>query len=101
MVMAKSKVKEIDGEGNVDKYKPVTIRWLLKEKSFNRGYHDFKAGIWDHAWYENADKAFQIQYERGRHYAAAGGPPIKDGRTTNQEAIVAFYYMWQKKEVLA
>ena len=76
-------------EKNVSSTRTTTIRGVAKNKEFNIGYADFKAGVWRkeyETWHTNA----QWQYERGRAYAAAGGPPIKssyDARVLRNEAL--------------
>ena len=97
--MARIKKQAPKQDGN----KTTTVwSWerLVRDVSFNKGYKDFKAGFWDYAAYDRASVHFQTQYERGRLYAAAGGPTIKNGRTTNSNAIYFYKQMWAKRELV-
>lgn len=67
---------------------------LVRDAAFNKGYNDYKAGFWDRKAYDVGSIHFQTQYERGRHYAAAGGPTVKFGRTTNPDALNFYKFMW-------
>lgn len=88
--MAKvQKQKWSKDEKNVSETRTITIRGLAKNKQFNMGYTDFKRGVWakDYDMWSTND---QWQYERGRAYAAAGGPAIKcqaDARVLRNDAL--------------
>lgn len=74
---------------NVGETRSTTLRGMAKNKAFNQGYNDYKRGIWakDYDLWPIND---QWRYERGRHYAAAGGPAIKeswDGRVIRNQAL--------------
>lgn len=88
--MAKKVVtKKTKDEANVQEVRTITVRYLAKNKEFNMGYADFKKGVWRKD-YDTWPVGLQWQYERGRAYAAAGGPRIKceaDGRVIRNEAL--------------
>lgn len=76
-------------EANVGELRTGTIQGLAKDKFFNLGYATYKAGNW-HKDYDTWSINAQWRYERGRHYAAAGGPPIKyesDKRVLRRDAL--------------
>lgn len=89
-------------EANVGETRSTTIRGLAKDKHFNRGYADKIRGVWTKeydTWPINA----QWQYERGRHYAAAGGPQIKcetDGRVLRTNALWFMVEMLNSKAMI-
>lgn len=85
--MAKTqKYKYTKDEKNVSEARTVTVQYMAKNKEFNMGYADFNSGIWRKE-YETWGINQQWNYERGRSYAAAGGPQIKNGRTTRVQAL--------------
>ncbi len=76
-------------EANVQETRTTTIRGMAKNIHFNLGYANYKAGVW-HRDYDKWCINDQWRYERGRHYAAAGGPPIKcitDARVLRTDAL--------------
>ena len=87
--MAKKFTAKTKDEANVANISVMTIRGLAKDKHFNIGYNDYKSKVWNKdydTWSINA----QWRYERGRHYAAAGGPVVKsqyDARVLRGEAL--------------
>lgn len=87
--MAKKVIKKTKDEANVQEVHTITVRYLAKNKEFNMGYADFKRGIWREE-YDKWSIGDQWQYERGRQYAAAGGPAIKcvtDARVLRHDAL--------------
>jgi hypothetical protein len=88
--MAKTNKRKLSkDEANVDEVRTITVRYLAKNKKFNMGYDDYSDGIWRKE-YDNWSIGDQWQYERGRQYAAAGGPEIKcvtDARVLRNEAL--------------
>ena len=73
-------------EKNVSEARTVTIQYIARNKEFNIGYADYNAGVWRKE-YETWSINQQWNYERGRAYAASGGPQIKNGRTTRRQAL--------------
>lgn len=98
--MARAKKKEKNIQKGNSSYSIWSWERLVRDAAFNKGYKDFKAGFWDYDYYDKTTVGNQWQYERGRHFAAAGGPTIKSGRTTNPDAIYFFRVMWHKKELV-
>lgn len=89
-------------EKNVSSTRIITIRGLAKNKEFNQGYHDYRRGIWVKD-YDTMSVADQWQYERGRQYAAAGGPPIKstnDARVLRNDALWFIQNMLNSREMI-
>lgn len=89
--MAKAeKVRKLSkDEANVQEVRTITVRYLAKNKEFNMGYADYKRGVWSKD-YDKWSTGDQWQYERGRQYAAAGGPAIKcqtDARVLRNDAL--------------
>lgn len=84
--MAKTKQQWSKDEKNVTETQNISLQYLARNKEFNLGYADFKNGVWRKE-YETWPINMQWQYERGRAYGAAGGPQIKDGRTTRYAAL--------------
>ena len=77
-------------EKNVSATRNTTIRGLAKNKTFNQGYRDYNRGVWAKDFGTMVDND-GWRYERGRLYAAAGGPPIKnqyDGRALRNDALL-------------
>lgn len=89
MAKAEKKQQWSKDEKNVQETRTITIRFLAKKKEFNMGYADYKRGVWSKD-YDKWSTNDQWHYERGRAYAAAGGPPIKsehDGRALRNDAL--------------
>jgi hypothetical protein len=79
---------------NSNKAKLFTIRQVLNNYFFNKGFNDFVEGRgydpeYD-KWFYYRKEGINCQqfYERGRHYAAAtnGEVPPKQGRSVNRRA---------------
>jgi len=93
---------------NTDKRKLFTIRQVLNNHFFNKGYNDFMAGAGFNPDYEKwvyfrkEGINCQIFYERGRHYAAATGGefPPKRGRSVSRRAEQKLSQLVQEKAII-
>ena len=93
---------------NTDKRRLFTIRQVLNNHFFNKGYNDFKENKgydpeYD-KWFYYRKEGVNCQqfYERGRHYAAATGGeiPPKQGRSVNRRAERVLNQLVYEKAVI-
>lgn len=101
--MVKKNVRKLTkDEANVNEVRTITIQYLAKNKKFNMGYVDYDNSVWCKE-YDSWSAGDQWQYERGRQYAAAGGPRIKsinDGRVLRDEALIFIGRMLYDKTMI-
>ena len=93
---------------NTDKRKLFTIRQVLNNHFFNKGFNDFVEGRgydpdyekW--VYFRKEGINCQIFYERGRHYAAATGGefPPKRGRSVSRRAEQKLSQLVQEKAII-
>ena len=91
-------------DDNLGEKKLVSVKSIINTTHFIFGYHDYVNKRSYNKQYERWDINDQINYERGRHYAAIFGDVIgfkpKIDRKVNEAAIIAAKAMVNKNLML-